>query len=147
MIFPAEVCIRARSRIVVTSLILGEIRVNNEPWIHRILSHNISGQEDAFRDQVRARDKRCVVSGMVNPFTSRWPYHEAAHIFPFEREDYWREHGYSRWVTNMDDTIGKSTIDSCQNGLLLSKAVLAAFDQYLLSVNPDVSLRFCLLIR
>jgi hypothetical protein len=67
----------------------------------------------------------------------RWTGFEAAHIFPLEKENLWIQWGYSRWITDMDDTVGLSKINSCQNGFLLSRNVHGDFDQYLLSVSPD----------
>jgi hypothetical protein len=34
---------------------------------------------------------------------------------------------------------GSSSINSIQNGLLMSETVHSRFDQYLFSINPDVS--------
>ncbi|KAH8147936.1 uncharacterized protein LAJ45_08037 [Morchella importuna] len=87
------------------------IQVNNEPWVHRINSFNVSGREEGFREGIRARDGRCVVSGV----------------------DY--RHG--RRITDMDDTNGVSKINSLQNGFMLRRDIHGDFDQYLLSVNPD----------
>lgn len=57
--------------------------MNNEPWIQRIDSHTAApGREDTFRNEIRARDERCVISGIINrcaPF--RWTSFEAARIF------------------------------------------------------------------
>jgi len=48
----------------------------------------------------------------------------------------------------MDDTNGVSKINSLQNGLLLQSNIHQLFDQYLISVNLDVSssLRFVIYI-
>ena len=100
----------------------------------------MSGRDDAFREGIRARDGKCVISGTINraaPY--RWARFEAAHIFPLEKEYLWNQWNYGRWVTDMDDTVGLSKINSCQNGFLLRADVHQAFDQYLVSVNPDVS--------
>ena len=68
------------------------------------------------------------------------PYNwEAAHIFPMEKENSWIHWNYGRWVTDMDDTMGVSKINSCQNRFLLQANIHRDFDHYLLSVNPDVS--------
>lgn len=40
----------------------------------------------------------------------------------------------------MDDAVGLSKINSIQNGLLMSRTLHTRFDQYLFSVNPDVSI-------
>src|SRR5258706_2546055 len=125
---------------LVAYLFIGRIQVTNEPWVHRIQSFNVSGREDSFREGIRARDGKCVISGVVNrmaPFDwSRW---EAVHIFPLEKENLWIQYHYGRWITDMDDTVGMSKINSCQNGFLLQRNVHGDFNQYLLSVNPDVS--------
>lgn len=117
--------------------------MSNEPWIHRIISHNVSGRDNAFRDGVRTRDERCVISGIVNRRAPhRWTLFEAAHIFPLEKEDYWIHENYGRWINDMDSTNGESKINSIQNGFLLQSNIHQLFDQYLVSVNPDVSYYF-----
>ena len=101
----------------------------------------MSGREDAFRNGIRDRDGRCVISGVVNlnaPY--RWTGFEAAHIFPLEKESLWLQFNYGHWITDMDGTVGVSKINSFQNGFLLSGHIHSLFDQYLLSVNPDVCL-------
>lgn len=111
--------------------------------MHRIQSFNVSGREDAFKEGIRARDGKCVMSGILNrraPYN--WSLFEAAHIFPLEKEDDWIQSSYGRWITDMEDTVGVSKINSIQNGFLLSRNVHGDFDQYLVSVNPDVSIFF-----
>ncbi|KAK9357170.1 hypothetical protein V1504DRAFT_479111 [Lipomyces starkeyi] len=44
----------------------GTIRVSDEAWYSLLISHAVSGREDTFRDGVRARDGKCVISGEVN---------------------------------------------------------------------------------
>lgn len=63
--------------------------------------------------------------GGILAMSGVWISLEAAHVFPLELES---ELGYS----------GTSNINSVQNGLLLKRDLHAAFDQYLLSINPDV---------
>ncbi|KAI5809503.1 HNH endonuclease-domain-containing protein [Peziza echinospora] len=117
----------------------GDIRVSDELWVHRVQSFNVSGRlEDAFRTGIRNRDGRCVITGIVNrmaPYS--WSLFEAAHIFPLGAQNLWIQWNYARWVTDMDDTVGVSKINSCQNGMLLRKDIHGEFDQYLVSVNPD----------
>ena len=67
-----------------------------------------------------------------------WTKLEAAHVFPLESENLWNQFGYSRWITNMDETTGISKINSVQNGLLMKRDLHSAFDQYFFSINPDV---------
>ncbi|CCX32810.1 Similar to conserved hypothetical protein [Coccidioides posadasii str. Silveira]; acc. no. EFW14745 [Pyronema omphalodes CBS 100304] len=119
--------------------ILEIMRVTDEPWIHRLISRNVSGREDHFRDGIRARDGKCVISGVVNSraYRGNWTRFEGAHIFPLEKENLWIEWNYGLWITDMDDTNGISKINSCQNGFLLQANIHQDFDQYLLLVNPD----------
>ncbi|CUS10127.1 unnamed protein product [Tuber aestivum] len=126
------------SKHVSTNSVAGAIQLNNEEWIHRINSFNVSGRSNAFRDGIRARDGRCVISGVINlTAPDQWTSFEAAHVFPLEAENLWLERGFGRWIPDMDDTIGVSKINSCQNGLMLRQHIHALFDQYLISVNPD----------
>lgn len=69
-----------------------------------------------------------------------WDGYHAAHIFPLHCKNLWQQFGYSRWITDMDDTNGVSKINSPQNGLLMSSHLHKRFDQYLFSINPDVSI-------
>ena len=59
------------------------------------------------------------------------------YIFPVEKEGLWVQSNYGRWVTDVDNTVGVSNINSLQNGFL-SATVRQWFDQYLVSVNPHV---------
>ncbi|KAF8420639.1 hypothetical protein EV426DRAFT_633994 [Tirmania nivea] len=118
------------------------INVNNKPWVFRLISHNVLGRDDAFMTGIRARDGRCVISGMVNraAYRGQWAGFEAAHIFPLEKEDpIWIQGNFRRWITDMDDTDRSSKINSLQNGILLQSGIHQLFDQYLISVNPDVT--------
>lgn len=120
---------------------LDAINVTNELWLFRTYSYStISGHESAFRDGIRKRDRKCMISGRGGLLASSgvWTNLEAAHVFPLERENIWDEFGYSRWITNMDETTGISKINSVQNGLLMKRDLHSAFDQYLFSINPDV---------
>lgn len=65
---------------------------------------------------------------------------EAVHILPLEKGSLWVENNYGRWITNMDNVNGVSKINSLQNGFLLHLNVHQLFDQYLISVNLDVSI-------
>lgn len=101
------------------------------------MSNSESGREDSFRNGIRARDGRCVITGRINLLAPyRWAGFEAAHIFPREKETLWRQFNYGRWITNMEG----SRINSTQNGLLMLGNLHTCFDQYLFSVNPDVSI-------
>ena len=81
------------------------------------------------------------MSGIVNEgfAESNWSGFEAAHIFPLESESYWNEADFGQWITNMSNMTGVSRINSCQNGFLVRADIHIDFDNYLVSVNPDVS--------
>ncbi|KLJ13334.1 hypothetical protein EMPG_11708 [Blastomyces silverae] len=115
----------------------GSIQVTNEPWFARLISQSVSGCEDQFRDGVRARDGKCVISGQVNRGAQwdDWAGFETAHIFPLHKESLWVDLNYGRWIT--DDAVGTSKIHSIQNGLLMAGHLHTRFDLYLFSINPD----------
>jgi hypothetical protein len=74
----------------------------------------------------------------------RWDGFEAAHIFPTAYEGYWKDHGYDHWITIPPKNDKGGTINSVQNGMLLESAVHQLFDQYILSINPDVRIPYTL---
>jgi len=93
----------------------------------------------AFRDAIRMRDRRCVITGqeVINGF---WRSFEAAHIFPLAYEAHWLQHDYGRWITKPPARGG--TINSVQNGFLLRRDIHGLFDSYDISINPDVRILF-----
>ncbi|KAJ9486090.1 hypothetical protein VN97_g7259 [Penicillium thymicola] len=62
-----------------------------------------------------------------------WTEFEAAHIFPLERRELWRQCNFDRLITRP----GQNPINSVQNGMLVSSSVHRLFDSFLISVNPD----------
>ncbi|KAK9235308.1 hypothetical protein V1525DRAFT_410332 [Lipomyces kononenkoae] len=121
----------------------GTIRVSDEAWFARLISHMIDQSQclgsRRFRDGVRARDGKCVISGEINEGArwDVWAGFQAAHVFPLEYESLWTQYNNGRWITNMDSAVGISKINSIQNGLLMSESLHTRFDQYLFSTNPD----------
>lgn len=73
-----------------------------------------------------------------------WAGFEAAHIFPLNSESHWRENGCDRWIADPDTANGSfdTKINSVQNGFILESGVHNQWDQYLVSVNPDVIIIF-----
>lgn len=100
----------------------------------------MSGGEEAFKNGIRKRDGRCVVSGEVNESADLdiWAGYEAAHVFPLEYEEWWNDQGLGGCISDMDNTAGASKINSVQNGMLMTASLHTRFDQYLFTVNPDV---------
>jgi HNH endonuclease len=121
---------------------LGLITVSDEPWFARLISYAITGRDNAFRDGVRARDGRCVISGQFNAMAQydRWDGFQSAHVFPLHLENLWVQFDYGRWITNMDGETGTTKINFIQNGLLMKSDMHTCFDQYLIGINPDVSI-------
>jgi hypothetical protein len=58
-------------------------------------------------------------------------------VFPLHLENLWIQFDYGRWITSVT---GASKINSVQNGLLMSSNFHSRFDQYLIGINPDVSI-------
>ncbi|KAG0133141.1 HNH endonuclease-domain-containing protein [Tuber indicum] len=117
------------------------IQMSDERWIQRLVTRYANLEKDIFHHEISNRDRKCVISGIVNPESSieagNWTGFEAAHIFPLEHESYWIQYDYGRWITDIDDASGSSKINSSQNGILLRADVHQLFNQYLISVNPD----------
>ena len=92
----------------------------------------------SFREEVRKRDKRCVITGKipVNAYLDVWSGFHAAHIFPLAYQDHWNQHNFDRWIT-ISNANGEA-INSKQNGLLLRSDIHQLFDSYIVSINPDV---------
>ncbi|KAF1815295.1 hypothetical protein P152DRAFT_455016 [Eremomyces bilateralis CBS 781.70] len=114
------------------------LQVNIEPWLIRTISRASGTHVSAFREAVRLRDRRCVISGETVPILAGielWDGFEAAHIFPLAHEGHWINHSYGRWITIQPAKGG--SINSVQNGLLLDSAVHQLFDAYAISINPD----------
>ena len=57
---------------------------------------------------------------------------------PLEGESHWIQQNYGRWISDMDGSMEVSQINSVQNRLLVRAGIHKLFDQYLISVNPDV---------
>ncbi|KAF8529336.1 hypothetical protein BDD12DRAFT_870389, partial [Trichophaea hybrida] len=93
----------------------GSITVNNEPWL--VL----------FRDAVRERDRRCVITGKpaLRADHGIWRGFEAAHIFPLAYERHWNKENYGHWITIPPATESTATINSVQNGMLLDSSIHA----------------------
>ncbi|KAA8642529.1 HNH endonuclease signature motif containing protein [Aspergillus tanneri] len=115
------------------------IELSDEPFMRRLPSYSISGREVDFKNGVRARDGKCVFTGIVNPraHLKKWAGWEASHIFPLEKESYWVESNFNRWITNADSGNHSASIHSIQNGFLLQSHLHQLFDDYSISVNPD----------
>lgn len=117
--------------------LLGEIKLTQDTCVRRVYSRDRSAREDSFRDSVRARDGKCVLTGVVNRSASldNWAGFEAFHIYPLGQQELWNLNSFSRFITRP----GRNPVNSVQNGLLLAANVHQLFDGLAVSVNPDVS--------
>jgi len=122
------------------SLQTGSITLTEEAPLLRALSLDSGSCIKSFRDAVRERDHRCVITGktVLRPDLGRWHFFEAAHIFPLAYEDQWNKSNYSDWITVPPASESDGSIHSVQNGVLLSRNIHALFDDYDVTVNPDV---------
>ena len=122
------------------SLQTGSITLTEEAPLLRGLSLESGTRIVSFRDAVRERDRRCVITGrrVLEPGLGRWICFEVAHIFPLAYEDHWNKSNYNRWITVPPTNESDGSIHSVQNGMLLSRDMHALFDGYEVSINPDV---------
>jgi hypothetical protein len=104
----------------------------------RALSPDTGTRIAGFRDAVRERDGRCVITGTVamSAEFGIWTAFEAAHIFPLAHQQHWEEYNYDRWITIPVAT--GPPINSVQNGMLFRSHIHQLFDAYHFSIDPDV---------
>lgn len=117
---------------------IGSFTVNNEPCLTRTTSLCTGSRLQSFRDEVRKRDSRCIITKKIarGAYRDYWVGFEAAHIFPLAYEDHWIQHNFARCITI--PAANGDTINSKQNGLLLRTDIHHLFDTYDISINPDV---------
>lgn len=83
-----------------------------------------------------------MISGAIVPDAEIGDYigFEVAHIFPYARLTEWNSRGFQRFITDRSSPhlISPSKIHSPQNGILLSRTMHTFFDDYRVSIDPDV---------
>ena len=80
-------------------------------WLVRTVSVSSGTRIGAFRDAIRERDKRCVITGEVADDRFWWDF-QAAHIFPLVYEGHWGEFNHGRWTTISPATESAGPISS-----------------------------------
>ncbi|KAJ5895425.1 hypothetical protein N7495_007116 [Penicillium taxi] len=75
-----------------------------------------------------------------------WHGFEAAHIFPLAKETLWNQWGFNRWITNGATGRHINSINSIQNGFLISSMLHDSFDHFHVSVNHDDGYKITTLI-
>ncbi|KFY49595.1 hypothetical protein V496_09896 [Pseudogymnoascus sp. VKM F-4515 (FW-2607)] len=119
------------------------VRITHECAPRRIVTRDASSkstpQTKLFHDRVFARDNQCVISGTQHISPADFSLFNAAHIFPYAREQAWVNEYMSRWITDKapSEEQGENKIHSVQNGLLVRVDVHKLFDIYGVSVNVD----------
>ncbi|KFY28495.1 hypothetical protein V493_02909 [Pseudogymnoascus sp. VKM F-4281 (FW-2241)] len=106
--------------------------------VTRTSSSKLDPHIKTFRNRVRERDGRCVITGEKPLDDVDFVRLEAAHIFPLADLDMWKEESWQIQITD-DKYVGESGINSIQNKILLRSDVHQLFDTYRLAINPDVS--------
>ncbi|KAK3168476.1 hypothetical protein OEA41_004924 [Lepraria neglecta] len=117
--------------------VVGSFTVSKEPFLTRTISLSTGSRLQSFRDEIRRRDGRCVITGniVLGAYRNHWKGFEAAHIFPLAYEGHWVQHNFARWI--IIPAANGETINSKQNGLLLRADIHGLFDNYDISINPD----------
>lgn len=117
---------------------IGSFTVSSEPFLTRTISLSTGSRFQSFRDEIRRRDGRCVITGKIalGAYRNHWKGFEAAHIFPLAYQGHWVQHNFARWITI--PAANGETINSKQNGLLLRADIHRLFDNYDISIHPDV---------
>ena len=124
---------------VLANVCIDPVHLTNEAPLLRTISLATGTRVKPFTDAVRSRDDGCLISGRLVEREDGRPYYDdfqAAHVFPLAYEGHWKDGDFRRWITQVPEKGG--TINSIQNGLLLTCDVHSLFDTYALSINPDV---------
>ena len=105
----------------------------------RTISMQSGTRVAGFRDAVRERDRRCVVTRepVLRAQHGIWRGFQAAHIFPLAYEGHWTAINYGRYITIPPARTSMGSINSVQNGMLLRDDIHSLFDDYDISINPD----------
>ena len=116
----------------------GSITVSDETWLVRAPLEPAVTHSQEFCHAIRERDRRCVMTGKgaCGAAVGFWAGLETAHVFPLAYEDHWVKHNYGNWITLQPES--RRSINSVQNGMLLWRDLRIHFDNYMVSINPDV---------
>ncbi|KAL7620654.1 hypothetical protein AAE478_009649 [Parahypoxylon ruwenzoriense] len=118
----------------------GTVDINDRQVVARTRSYSTGTRLESFRNQVRERDGRCVVSKLESdgPIYGDWLGFEAAHIVPLACEQIWRGQGFGNLITiPPPPPRQQDTVNSVQNGLLLRAHLHQLFDSFYFSINPN----------
>ncbi|PUU72139.1 hypothetical protein B9Z19DRAFT_1098009, partial [Tuber borchii] len=116
----------------------GSITVSDETWLVRAAPVSTLPYPEEFRHAIHEWDRGCVMTGRgacgvaVGFFLGL----ETAYVFPKAYEHHWIKHNYGDWITLQPES--RRSINSVQNGLLLWRDLRIHFENYMVSINPDV---------
>ena len=124
------------------SLLIGTVTTTDEVPLLRTLALYTGTRVQSFFESVRYRDQRCVITGRaaVIDGVAWWDGFEVFHVFPLAYEEYWNKNKFSSWITAPPTPESDGTINSVQNGMLLTADMHALFASHQISINPDVRL-------
>ena len=122
------------------SVRIGSVSVTDEVPLLCAISLPSGTRVASFRDAVFQRDQRCVITGnkAILGHIGRWMGFEATHIFPLAYERQWNDCNLSRLITVPPTNESHGSINSVQNGIMLTTAMQRFFASYDLAINPDV---------
>ncbi|PUU83146.1 hypothetical protein B9Z19DRAFT_1039877 [Tuber borchii] len=118
----------------------GSITLTTNVPLLRTTSTQSRTRTRPFREAVRQRDGGCVLTGRP-AIPGRWFGLQAAHIFPLAYEGDWYRLSLRNLITILPDRQSDGSINSVENGLLLSNEMHSFFDNYLVAINPYDSYR------
>ena len=128
---------------------IGDQTINDEPWLVRTRSIGPGGpRTPSFKHAIRQRDGRYVLTGEIatTGYAGLWCGFQAAHLFPISHATEWAQEGYGSWISPEYIPQSGGTINSVQNGMLIQNTYHELFDNYLIAINPDVSIQILVYI-
>ena len=122
------------------SVRIGSVSVTDEVPLIWAVSLPSGTRVESFRDAVFQRDKRCIITGNQAMYADvgKWLGFEATHIFPLAFERQWNDCNLSRLITAPPANESHGSINSVQNGIMLTSTMHQFFASYDVSINPDV---------
>ncbi|KAK9318939.1 hypothetical protein V1517DRAFT_334153 [Lipomyces orientalis] len=137
-LMPTDVPLEQGNYDIVSDSPGGIISLTDERCITRAYTRTNSRRDRRFRDQVRARDGKCVITGNVNLTAHRnyWSGFEAVHIFPLSHEEFFKTLNYPQLITIRSGE-ADTGINSCQNGLLMQSNIHQQFESFGFGIDPD----------
>ncbi|PUU80179.1 hypothetical protein B9Z19DRAFT_1192016 [Tuber borchii] len=117
----------------------GSISVTDEVPLICAVSLPSGPRVESFRESVFQRDRQCVITGnkAMYAHVGRWMGFEATHIFSLAFERQWNDRNLSRLITVPPANESHGSINSVQNGIMLTCEMHRFFASYELAINPD----------